>query len=127
MWKAGIIAELADLVRWDPPSWLRQAACRNPKYRPSWWFMDHSTVLSKRLKRRATLICENECPVRWRCLARYLNEPYGVFGGLDKDARDKLKLSIIPRLRTDPVYLQVKVTRRNIREVGKSEGEVLVS
>jgi len=111
-WKAGTLSEYADLVSWTPPSWLYAAACRNPTYRKSWWFRAGRKRLDIQIRNRARNICIYECPVRWRCLAKYSEEYDGIFGGLDAEERANLLYGVLFDDRHNPDVLRAKVERR---------------
>ena len=105
-WKAGCLGELADLFVWEPPSWRKSAACRT-EGKTTWMFYyeksGRSSAYELQVKALARSICTN-CPVRWKCLAEYIDEPAGIFGGLDADERAGIRLS--KRHRRSPVALQ---------------------
>lgn len=111
-----VLATLADFVRWSTPFWVRAAACRNPKYRSSWWFRDGKKKLDKNLREKAKSICIYECPVRYQCLAKFMTEPHGIFGGLDEDERKQLAASMHYEARNDYTEVRLKVERRQQQE-----------
>lgn len=86
--------QYADLVRWNSPPWLQAAACRNPNYYTNWWFREKQKRSDIQLRDKARSVCIYDCPVRYRCLARFIMEPFGIFGGLDEDERKRLRDSM---------------------------------
>ena len=117
----------ADLFKWTPPPWLSQAACRNIKYRPSWWKRKGKTSLDMDLSERARAICVYECPVRYRCLSRFITEPFGIFGGLNGVERKELRESIFPANWGKPDVLRAKLEKNLSIESEGSSVEIRVS
>lgn len=83
--------------RYDTPTdWERFARCRGPHAPDADVFFPrlHSAVAD----RAAALACCARCSVRFECLETALsvedlagrNEPHGIFGGLDADARKRI-------------------------------------
>ncbi len=111
-----VLAELADFFRWTPPSWIKAAACRTKGYRPSWWMRNGKKKLDMNLREKAKDICIYECQVRWRCLARFMDEEAGIFGGMDEEERKALWDAMPYYQRADPIQVQLKVGRRSAKE-----------
>lgn len=103
----GCLAELSDIVVWHSVPWLQRAACRGkPRY---WWFVTGRTKSEANLTKKAKKICA-DCPVRWHCLSKYLDQNAGIFGGLDEDERARLKPQIPYRQRHNIALLKAMVT-----------------
>lgn len=98
------LASLRDFFKWEPPSWYSMGTC---------WSVPRSTDLlfsGKKKEREAakTLFCRR-CPVSEACLAYAINneEPDGIWGGYDKDERDRIGQHWI--IRTDKSTLSLAV------------------
>jgi|SRR5580765_1164185 len=81
---------LREVFVWRSVPWLNNAACREDESKRSWWFRPGNTSVANRQRSKAKLIC-TRCPVRWQCLAEYIEEPFGIFGGFDERERRKLR------------------------------------
>ena len=102
----GSMAIYADLFVWKSVPWLERAACRShPDW---WWFENGQTRNSENVRNRAKKICK-ECPMRWQCLAKYMDQPDGIWGGLDLAERQRLAPSIPTRLRGNTAVLRAVV------------------
>ena len=107
------LAVYADFFRWESVPWLRLAACRGP-HGPAEWFPDGpKTVNQDFLVKQAKLIC-NTCPVQFRCLARYIDQPCGVFGGFDVKEREKIWNSMFRGYRRSPEHLRKYVEDQRV-------------
>lgn len=82
--------------------------------------------MSRNLRERARAICMYECPVRYRCLARFIDEPHGIFGGLDAEERLKLKRSTHCNSWNDPDALRLKLERHLTVNKGEVSVEIQV-
>jgi len=112
----GSMAIFKDVFQWTPPPWIRNASCRSAIYRPSWWFRGGNKKIDRQIRERAKAICIYECPVRYRCLSRFLQEPGGIFGGMDDEERTELAESVHFELWSDPDALRAKVEGHLMRE-----------
>jgi len=126
-WKSGSLGELADFFVWTPPPWFRQGACRNSNYKTWWWFKPKGSRFDKVIRERARAICIYECPVRWRCLQHYLDEPFGIFGGLDEEERRLVWLELSPQSRGRVDAVRAKVEKHSITKRGEVIVEIQVS
>jgi hypothetical protein len=104
--RAGCLSELADILVWKSVPWLANAACRGMN---TWvWFYKkpgRDGAHERLVKARAKGVC-SQCPVRWRCLAEYIEEPFGVFGGYDEDEREVIRNGLPSRRWHDKEALQ---------------------
>ena len=73
---------LAEVLQMRRPRWMDDAACRDAKQDLFFPEVGESADAAKRL-------CA-ECPVRAECLAWGLHEDAGIFGGMNRKAREKL-------------------------------------
>lgn len=65
--------------------WHLQAACRGfPN--PDLWHSDVTGPTGAQITRMAKAICRR-CPVQATCLSEHIDEPHGVWGGLDSRER----------------------------------------
>jgi len=79
-----------------PPlvSWHAHAAC-NGHDDPDLWHQD--TTGSQRRTNTAKQVCRT-CPTQLRCLEEHLDEPHGVWGGLDpRERRERRRQPTIAR------------------------------
>jgi WhiB family redox-sensing transcriptional regulator len=85
---AAVRAELRTQIM---PGWGQQAACASARFDPDWWF----APADDELQMVARDVCDS-CPVRRSCLAHALvvNEPDGIWGGLDETERAWLRLAV---------------------------------
>ena len=112
-----LLGQYADLVRWNSPPWLKAAACRNPKYFTNWWFRETHRRTDIQLRDKAISVCKYDCPVRYRCLAHFIEEPFGIFGGLDEDDRKRLRNSMSQKLWHSPNALRAKLEKTGVEIV----------
>ena len=77
--------DVAALLR--PPRWHAAALCRDPAYAGLRWFPDvgGDTTATK-------AVCAR-CTVRLECLHAGLGEPAGIWGGMSRRARQRLRLT----------------------------------
>lgn len=76
------------------PDWMADARCALSGLDPETWFPERQSAVKAFAKR----ICQT-CPVRQECLDFADQEGYddGIWGGLDRDERKKLKNSKRPK------------------------------
>ncbi len=79
------------------PDWMADAKCASSRLDPETWFPERQPTVKAIAKR----ICQT-CPVRQECLDFADQEGYdgydeGIWGGLDRDERKKLKNTKRPK------------------------------
>ena len=76
------------------PDWMADAKCASSGLDPETWFPERQPTVKAIAKR----ICQT-CPVRQECLDFADQEGYddGIWGGLDRDERKKLKNTKRPK------------------------------
>jgi WhiB family redox-sensing transcriptional regulator len=88
-----------------PVSWHAHAACYGHDD-PDLWHQDTAGPLGQRRTAAAKRVCRT-CPTQMRCLEAHLNEPYGVWGGLDpRERREQRRQPTVarPQCGTDNGY-----------------------
>lgn len=110
----GHLQSLADVIVWKSVPWRLQALCRY-LHHPSWWFHEGQKKQDLNIQEKAKRVCR-QCPVRWQCLAKYMAEPAGIYGGFDYEERQALIPTIPIRLRSQPRVL------KEILEGGQATG-----
>jgi hypothetical protein len=80
----------------QPVSWHAHAAC-NGHPDPDLWHTDTAGPIGARRTDEAKRVCR-ACPVEVRCLAEHINEPHGVWGGLDpRERREQTRRLTVER------------------------------
>lgn len=102
--RANDLAALRDLFKYRPKSWKKMGACRGRD--TSWWFAEKEEISELGKYIGAKTICREMCPVRWQCLADNIDEPYGIFGGFDREERVAIRTGP-GKIITTPVLLQL--------------------
>ena len=98
------LSRLREVFKYNPPSWKKLGACRGRD--TSWWFADKDKPEELGKYIGAKVICKEMCAVRWQCLADNIEEPFGIFGGLDAEERVNIRTGP-GKVINNPVLLQL--------------------